>query len=924
MYQDNLKRIQTLFLGTAAAAAITGLSAPTSSAQTATVDAETSPFSAPSGPLDKAIVALAANFGIDVIAPYSLVNGKAAAPIKDAPDLQTALSQVLVGTNLSVSQLASGAYVLQAAPAPAAAVPQKRASPAVDPEEIIIKGTKLGGSLQDQTASIELFTPERLAREQLIDVGDVFLRTPNLNSRGGAAGSISIRGISRGGLAGQGVTSNIYVDGAPLSGNALGTGPTSLWDAAQVEVLRGPQSSVQGRNALAGAVVVTTADPTYDFEGKARVQYSSFETIILSGAVSGPIIADQVAARLSVDYQDTDGFITNTVAFQSADRRESVLLRGKVLIEPSGLPNFTTKFTIDYSDASQGESRPIVSTAFGGNSPLLEDFDFFDYESNGRFPNNDVESIRILNETTYDFTDNWLGRAILTYENTQTDRLFGLEDDISAFNGLTFNQFDAEILSAEVRAEFDYGNLRGLIGGYFYDESDVLDRNIQAEILPAVLNAVPAFVRPLVDINPATSVLSQRDGSTANIQNFAFFAQVEWDISEKWTVNAGFRYDNEEFFQSDVRQTISVDPATCISTVPNALVMQPGLGPFDPVTLPCQILAEAATGGQVPDPDQRDRFDAFLPRLAITYNVTDTNSVFASFSRGYRAGGSFIFAETQGGLLGVVSQVGTYEPEFLTTFEVGSRNTFLDDALTANLNVFYSLYEDQQVVLPGESADTIDNIIANAGESTIYGAELYLAYQASEALDVFASVGYLKTEFDDFPFAINPDGAPANAADPRFTNLAGNEFPSAPNWTFSIGANYTHSSGLFANATFSFISSQFADASNLTNDDFLEAYQAINQANIDAGQPPLLNEAFGATLTEKLDSRTDMTLRGGFQTETWKVYGFVTNLFNSEVLTDVNFGSVNTATGEVLLSPNETFATVNTPRTFGVGAELGF
>ncbi|MEM6934404.1 MAG: Plug domain-containing protein, partial [Pseudomonadota bacterium] len=118
---------------------------------------------------------------------------------------------------------------------------------------IIIEGTKLSDSVQDLETSVEVFTAERLDRERIVDVGDILLKTPNVNSRGGAAGSFTIRGVGRNGVgsAGQGVTSNIYIDGAPLASNGLGRGPTTLWDVDQVEILRGPQSSVQGRNALA-------------------------------------------------------------------------------------------------------------------------------------------------------------------------------------------------------------------------------------------------------------------------------------------------------------------------------------------------------------------------------------------------------------------------------------------------------------------------------------------------------------------------------------------------------------------------------------------------------------------------------------------------------------------------------------------------
>lgn len=821
---------------------------------------------------------------------------------------------------------------LSAWPAMAQQDPADAGDDGIVADVVIVTGTKLATSVQDLTSSAEIFDAARLDREQLIDIGDIFLKTPNLNSRGGAAGSITIRGIGRGGVgnAGQGVTSNIYVDGAPLSGSALSRGPTSLWDVSQVEVLRGPQSSVQGRNALAGAVIVTTADPTYEYEGKARFTYGTFDSYQAAAALSGPIIADQLAARIAVDYQDTDGFITNVIANQSADRRESLALRGKLLFEPSALPDFSTKLTVDYSDASLGESRPIVSTNFGGGSPLLQDFDFFDYEANGRFPNNDVQSLRFVSESTYELGGAWLARAIVTHEDTEVDRLFGLREDFDAFDGTTFNQFDADIFSAELRFEFDYDNIRGLFGGYFYDEKSVTTRDIQTrlepELITAILSQVPVQFRPIVaptiSVAPGDSVLSLQDGGTTDTENFAFFGQVEWQASPRWTINLGFRYDNEKFQQSDVFQENSIDPGACVATIPSIIAGVPP-GDLSPTSLPCQTLVDAALGGGIDEPLLSDKFEAFLPRAAVTYNINDDSSVFASYQRGYRAGGSNVFLAPNPNGPGNIPQFQTYDPEFLDTFEIGSRNVFLDGTLIANVNVFYSIYSDQQLRLPGNSADTMDDRIENAGETTLYGAELLLDYSPTSELNLFASVGLLKTEFDDFPFAFltpaTPDSGdsdarfPANPDDPRFFNLAGNETPDAPNISFSVGANYEHPSGLFGSATFTYIGEHFADVDNLEEEDFRAAYIAAG-----------LDPDFGETLTEKIDDRTDLTLRIGYEADNFTIFGFATNLLNNETLTDINYGSASQGSGQVELSPNETFATVNTPRAFGVGIDLKF
>ena len=165
-------------------------------------------------------------------------------------------------------------------------------------------------------------------------------RAPNVAINGNT-NSLTIRGINRFGAGGTGVTSNIYIDGLPLNQTGLTFGLESVWDTAQIEVLRGPQSTVQGRNALAGAVVVQTADPSYDWLFKGRARVAEHGTEQYAATVSGPIIEDQVAFRLAADYQTRDGYIdvVNPTTGELADQDflESTLIRGKLLLEPNAI-----------------------------------------------------------------------------------------------------------------------------------------------------------------------------------------------------------------------------------------------------------------------------------------------------------------------------------------------------------------------------------------------------------------------------------------------------------------------------------------------------------------------------------------------------------------------------------------------------------
>ncbi|MEM1050460.1 MAG: TonB-dependent receptor [Pseudomonadota bacterium] len=841
-------------------------------------------------PLGAALLVISDRYDVSIIVPDELTRGLSAPTISGDLTAEQALERVLEGSGLTVKRSSSGAFVVT-----------QDGSKANDYEDdaIIVTATKLQSSIQDTEASVEVFDQERLDREEIVDLLDLILRIPNVSAGSGQGNDFSIRGIGRNGAtgAGGGVASNVYVDGAPLSGGALLRGPLSLWDIGQVEVLRGPISSVQGRNALAGGIFVSTADPTYDFEGKVRATYGRFNEVQLAAALSGPIIEDQIAARIAVDYQTSDGFIQNVTVGQPANDRESLLIRGKLLIEPKALPGFSTKFTVDYIDAVVGGPAPIIFSGLAVTDPAFQDFDFFDFETFGAFPQNSTESLRIVNETVYEFTENWLVRSILTYEDTNIIRGIGLLDDEPLSPSFTRNRVDPEIFSAETRIEFNYDKIRGFVGGYYFEDNGRTRNFIQ--------NGLSGINPLFAAANPADSFITATSFGGSNAENFAVFGQAEWDIDEHWRLNFGFRYDNERIGGFGSGLVVDVEPDNCEVSLPGAIFGAPV--PF--IDVACQTVLDQLFGTAGPGETEinegpSDRFEAFLPRAAITYSFDDDHSIFLSFQRGYRAGGSqFVLAPTN--VPGVNENIlNTFDPEFLDTIEIGTRNVLLNGQLTINGNIFYSKYRDQITQLNGpiQEVDGLDDFLANAGESTLYGAEFTIDYNLDKNWNFFASIGLLETEFDDFEFASTGD----------FQNLAGNEFPFAPNLTFTFTTNYKHESGFYASGTLTYTGSQFTDPTNLASEDFEQAFA-------DAGLDP----NFGATLTEEVEDWSDITLRAGFRKGNFDVFAAVTNLLDVEQLRSRSFGIVNTQTGAIMLDQG-VVGLVVPPRSFRIGVDFSF
>ena len=886
-------------LGACLLAALVVMTIPVTAAQAESVIV-TRQIDIPAGPMSRSLRAVSRTFGINLIASDELVAGQSAPAVSGVMSAENALRRLLAGTGLIVEAADGGAYVIMERELPAAAEPVGREEPEAESavrliDEIVVKGTKIPGTLQDSDVSVEILDEARLDRERITDLSDLFLKTANVTGNGADTGQFSIRGIGRQGFAGRGSTSNVYVDGVPLSGESLIRTPVSLWDVEQAEVLRGSQSSEQGRNALAGAVVISTNDPTFTPEARFRFTYERFDTTQTAAAISGPVISDQLAGRLSVDYRDSDGFVRNVIANDNKDRRESLLVRAKLLFTPRALPDLEARLTVEHNDWSLGESAPIINSGLSVVDPAFADFDFFDYEDFGLMIDSDNTSLRVVGETSYRFSETWLARAILTHEDTDIERVAGIPGDFDAFGFVNFIGFKDEISTAELRAEFDYGTAKGLIGVYYFDANGE-DSGDSRRLLAGSL--------PFAVVNPVDSVISLVGQTSSETRNYALFGQLDWDITDSWTLSLGFRYDEEEYGDALADVEVSVLPANCEATLPGALLNLPA--PF--VTPPCQQIADQlfAIDPSTSPPDAD--FSAFLPRVGLTHRFDDRHSVFITYQRGYRAGGSNIFEIPNPDGVGNIRIRDTFDPEYLDTFELGSRNVLLNGRLIANANLFYSVYEDQQIRIVGNNPDSFFNSrVENAAETRLYGAELLLDYRPSTSWNLFASVGLLETEFDDFPFATTGP----------FENLKGREMPNAPKMTFSLGVSYTGDSGLFASAGLSFIDEQFMDADNLEEEDFRQAFA-------DAG----LNPALGARLSEVVESRTDLTARLGYEGEAFTVYAFGSNLLDDEALTSFNYGGVNQATGEVDLirgtSINGVGATVNRPLSVGIGIDVRF
>jgi iron complex outermembrane recepter protein len=242
-------------------------------------------------------------------------------------------------------------------------------------ESVMVFGERSERSLRDTAASVAVFDERTLEqRPLLLGTTDLLARIPNMTSTGTNNFAPSVRGADGTGpaqgadafFAGTRARLNIQVDGRPASYNEVVFGDVGLWDVDQVEVFRGAQSTLQGRNAVAGTVVVKTKDPSYQPEVKVRAGAGNMASTQLSGVVSGPLLQDRVAARFAFDRSTSHSFVDGFTAFrgvQEPGRFESLMLRGKLLVEPDAAKRVSTLLTINHSSVrgpqTEGVLRPF-------------------------------------------------------------------------------------------------------------------------------------------------------------------------------------------------------------------------------------------------------------------------------------------------------------------------------------------------------------------------------------------------------------------------------------------------------------------------------------------------------------------------------------------------------------------------------------
>ena len=505
-------------------------------------------------------------------------------------------------------------------------------------------------------------------------------------------------------------------------------------------MLKGPQGGLYGRNAIGGAIIITTKKPTDEFSGNITAGIDNGFGYFLRGGISGPL-ADNVFFRVAGSYYDTDGFIPNTFLGEDADPVEDFSLRGNLLVEA------TDRLTIDLRGSvnqlrTQGLYYNIVADVndiapVRVNNRGQNDRDIYNVSLKVEYEGDNAVLTSI---SSYDTLEEVLTGDAFDFLPIPDSFFFNLFEAIfGPGNGFDLNQsqfLDVKAFSQEVRlaSPNDGRPFNWMVGGYLIDTERFISTGNMIDTGNGVF---PVFRTPSTNpLNPQFSYLADGQDNFA----WALFANAGYELSPEFRVDASLRYDR------DKRRQTTLTPQGFLPVVPGVPQAQSG---------------EVRTAV----------FDDWQPKITLTYEPTPDLTIYGGYSRGFRSGG---FNQTGVGAESVNANIvgvgDIFQAETADTFEIGAKAQLGPVRLAGAAYTTLSKNSYFFVFLAQSSTQNLGNI----PETRINGFELEASAEVLPDFDINAAIGVTDSEIKDFP-------------DP---SVIGNEAPQISRYTLNLGAQY--------------------------------------------------------------------------------------------------------------------------------------
>ena len=643
------------------------------------------------------------------------------------------------------------------APAAVNAQTSESANEATDDNVIIVSARRRDERLNDVPIAITAYSAEKLEQQGAVDITDIGLTTPNttLEASRGTNSTLSafIRGIGQqdpvSGFE-QGV--GIYLDDVYL--NRPQAAVLDIYDVERIEVLRGPQGTLYGRNTIGGAVKYVTKALPQDPSFKAKVTYGTYDQAEAVVTASMPI-SDLVRIGASGARLSRGGFGDNLTNGLENYNKDIWAGRGTLEVGGHGEPvliRISGDYTKDESNPRGGHR--LIPGAVSG-APVLADV--FDTRGGLNDPIQDIEAYGLSMNITANLSDTVTFRSISAWRKDDTatpidfDALPAVDLDVP---GLYLN----EQISQEFQLLYEGDKLNGLVGFYYLD----------------------AKADTLFDVRLFTTFAGLTAFTEADVdtETYAVFADFTYDFTDQFSLSVGGRYTWDERTASILRQNY----------------LGGGSPTFGGAGIPF--------GGPSTDFQGSANFKKFTPRASVSYKPTPDHNIYASFSQGFKGGGfdprgvGVNAPTTNASGIPSDSEVASFlsfEPEEVDSYEVGYKGSLLDGALNLAIAGFYTDYKNVQI--PGSVACTVGGlpsfcgVINNAGKATLKGLEFEANARlgqdlvaSGDRLNLSGSLGYIDAKYDEY--ITNIGGVPTDVAEFR-------EVQNTPKWTASGTFSYS-------------------------------------------------------------------------------------------------------------------------------------
>ena len=662
-------------------------------------------------------------------------------------------------------------------------------------EDILVTARRRTENLQDVPIAVTAYSGEALEEKGATDITDISDTTPNVTvetSRGtNTTLTAFIRGVGQQDpVAGFEAGVGLYLDDVYL--NRPQGAVLDIYDVERIEVLRGPQGTLYGRNTIGGAIKYVTRrlsdNPELRFRGNLGLDQQADLIVSASAPLTDGLRIGASVARLS-----RDGFGENLNNGLDNYNRDLWAARGTIEIEPNDrlFVRISGDYTKDNSDPRNGH-RLIAGQLSG--APVLNDV--FDTRAGLNTPEQDVESYGGAIRLEFKLTDEITLRDILAYRKDTThapidfDSLPSADVDVPAI-------YRNKQFSNELQLLYETDRLQGLVGLYYLDANannifDVVLANTGALI------GIPGFT---------ASTFGDVDTKT-----WAVFADMTYKFSDQFSVSLGGRYTNDKRNSTVIRANLRGGPSPELGGAPIN-------GVFNPITNPTGRQVGALTSNF----QGEETFKQFTPRASISFQPNDDNTFYASYSKGFKGGGfdprglSTAAPDLNGNGTREADEIFDYflfEPETVDSYEIGYKANLFDRRLRLAIAGFYADYKDVQV--PGSVGAVINGVptfvgvTTNAGKATFKGVEietvatLFRDFDSGQRLNFLGTLGYLDAQYDEFITNI-PGQGPVDVADFR-------RIQNTPKWTISGTIDYStrvKSGSLSASTTLSYRSKTF-------------------------------------------------------------------------------------------------------------------